>query len=517
MYGSAESRRRRAAKIAGTVALVLAVAVGVGALSWLIRPTEGTAGQIAPPDLATLESVERGFTWIADQVKPAVVFVEVERKVRGQELEGEGPDVEAIPEPFRRFFGPDSPFEGPPRTPPRIPIGQGSGVVIDPGGYILTNNHVVGDAAEVTVHMADGASYVAEVAGTDRISDLAVIKIEPDEALPAARLGDASAARVGSWAMAIGFPFGGSRSAGRFDEALRYEPTVTVGVVSAVERQIQSDIPGRPFRNLIQTDAPINPGSSGGPLVNIRGEVIGINQAIFTNAPWGGNIGVGFAIAIDESTKRIIEDLKRGDEVVRGQLGVLIEPLTEPLKADYGADYGVFVTEVQEDSAAERGGLRSEDVVVAYDGRRIDSVDQFVSSVQNTRPGTTVEIEVIRAGERKTLKVTVEELTLAARERQPRRVEQDRLGLAVQPVSPEDAAEMGVPGGVRVLEVHPMGDGARAGVRPGDVIVKIKAQPVNDMSDYREAVRELKPGESLTMRVWREGHMITLQLARLSG
>lgn len=521
MFSTADKHRRRVARIIGIVAIIGAVAVGVGALSWVIRPTEGTAEPAAPPDLATLESVQRGLAWVAEQVKPAVVFVEVEQQVKGKgsaELPGSDmlpPDM--IPEPFRRFFGPDSPFGEEQRMPPRIPMGQGSGVVIDSAGYILTNNHVVQNAAAITVHLADGMSYPAEVVGTDQLSDFAVIKIEPDRPLRAAALGDASEAKVGSWAMAVGFPFGGGRFMGRFDEALRFEPTVTVGVVSATERQIQSDIPGRPYRNLIQTDAPINPGSSGGPLVNIRAEVIGINQAIFTSAPWGGNIGVGFAIPINEGTKGIIEGLKRGEKVVRGQLGVLVEALTEPLKADYGAEYGVFVTEVQEGSAAARGGMKAEDVVVEYNGQRVDSVDQFVSIVQNTRPGTTVQVGVIRKGQRKTLEVTVEALTLEATEQPEERTAKDKLGLTVEPMLSDECAEMGIAGGVRVVHVNPLGDGARARVRPGDVILKVKAEPVRNLEEYRQAVEELQPGESLTLRVWRAGHTITLQLDRLSG
>lgn len=313
-------------------------------------------------------------------------------------------------------------------------VGQGSGVVIDPDGYIVTNNHVVGNAVHIRVHLPSGETYPAEVVGTDKISDLAVIKIDPDEPLVAAKLGDSDAAKVGSWGMAIGYPFGARGSigygggSGRFDEPLRYEPTVTVGVISALERQIESDIPGRPFRHLIQTDAPINPGSSGGPLLNVRGEVMGINQAIFTNPFGGGNIGVGFAIPIDSRNKEIIDSLKRSEVVVRGQLGVEILPVTRTINKIYEADHGVFVGDVSPDSPAARGGLKGEDIVLEYDGKKVTSVDEFVGWVQRTRPGSTAKVELLRDGKPVTLKVTVAALAMDTAEQRPRPVEKHKLG-----------------------------------------------------------------------------------------
>jgi serine protease Do len=492
------------------IGFVLILLVGIAAITWVAWPPQGRAEAAAPADLKALEEVQSGFNWMADQVKPAVVFIEVEQKPETDVAQQ--PDTE-IPDPLRDFFGRDFPM---PKQAPRGPsMGQGSGVVIDPDGYILTNNHVAGSAAKVTVHLANGETYPAEVTGTDPLTDLAVIKIDAPHALPAAKLGNAADLKVGSWAMAIGFPFGGQRFGGRFDEALRYEPTVTVGVISATERQLESDIPGRPFRNLIQTDAPINPGSSGGPLVNIHAEVIGINQAIFTSGPVGGNIGVGFAIPIDENTKSVIDSLKGGEPVVRGQLGVLVSPLTPTLKSVYGADHGVFVEQVQDGTPAARGGLTAEDVIQSYNGKEITTVDQFVTAVQNTKPGKSVDMGVLRDGKKVSLKVTVEPLSLETAQKKPQKAEEGRLGLTVEGVPADRLREMNLSGGVLVRSANPLGQAARAGIQAGDVIVKINRETVSDVASYQKAMGGLKKGDPVVLRVWRGDRIYTAQIEHL--
>ncbi len=550
--------RKRLTRIGLTAALAAALLCVIGVIVWVERSPRGVADAASPADLATLESIERSFNWIAESVKPAVVFIEAEQAAPAEasgDQPGEMPyiippnmDPEQVPpwfrEWFRDFYGPEAPegdeglgprFRSPldpgtpgpryqPRTPrPRMPaVGQGSGVVIDPDGYIVTNNHVVGNAASIRVHLPSGETYPAEVLGTDRISDLAVIKIDPDRPLVAAKLGDSDAAKVGSWAMAIGYPFGArgysgyGGGSGRFDEPLRYEPTVTVGVISALERQIESDIPGRPFRHLIQTDAPINPGSSGGPLLNVRAEVIGINQAIFTNPFGGGNIGVGFAIPIDSRNKEIIDSLKRSEAVVRGQLGVEIIPVTRSIREVYGADHGVFIAGVSPDSPAERGGLRDEDIVLKYDGKKVTTVDEFVGWVQRTRPGSTVKVEVLRDGEPVTLQVTVTALALDTEEQRPKPVEKDKLGLTVEALPADVADEIGVSGGVRVRSANPTGDAFRSGIRRNDVIVKINRQDVADVESYNRIMRELEPGDAVVIRAQRGDRYITAQIERLS-
>jgi serine protease Do len=511
-------RRLRAIGLLLAVIVPLLAAIAVGL--WLPRPSSSAADAAAPPEVAGLETLERGFTWIADTIKPSVVFVEVEQTVGGAVSLEEEPEPD-IPEQWRDLLPPGFPWtprEAPRGRPePQMPtVGQGSGVVIDPAGYIITNRHVVAEATKITVHLADGELYPAEVTGVDELTDLAVIKIEPKRPLVAAKLGNAEEAKVGSWAMAVGYPFGGSSSGGRFDEPLRYEPTVTVGVISATNRQIPSHMSNRPFRNLIQTDAPINRGNSGGPLVNIRAEVIGINQAIFTSTPWGGNIGVGFAIPINEHTQRILETLKGGETVVRGQLGVLVAPLTPALKAVYGAEYGVFVEEVLPDSPAAEAGVRAEDIVTAYDGRKVTSQDEFVGWVQGTRPDTSVTIELLRDGRPLKLKAKVGTLSPVVASKEPSGPEHNRLGLSVESMPEDQLRKAGLSGGVRVVSVDPLGDAGRAGLEEGDVIVKINRQEVADLRGYQEAVEALKKGDPVVIRVWRAGRTRTAQIDSLA-
>lgn len=506
----------RFATVVWPIILVVLLVLGAAMITWWSQSPRDQVEAAPPPEMGTLEAVQSGFNWMADQVEPAVVFIEVENEVEPQETADAGPEME-IPDPLREWFGRDFPMPRVPERPRGPSMGQGSGVVIDPAGYILTNNHVVGSAAKVTVHFADGKSYQAEVMGTDQLTDLAVIKIDAGRPLVAAKLGDATQCRVGSWVMAIGFPFGGNRygSSGVFDEALRYQPTVTVGVVSATERQLQSDLPGRPYRDLIQTDAPINPGNSGGPLVNIRAEVIGINQAIFTSGFSGGNIGVGFAIPVNADTKSIIDSLKGGEPVVRGQLGLLVAPLTDALKWNYGAEHGVFVEEVLPDSPAERDGLKAEDVILSYNGEKVTSVEQFVTLVQQTRPGTTRTVRILRDGKEASIDVTVEALSLETAEHKPRQAEGGKLGLVVENVPTARLQEIGLDGGVLVRNVKPTGPSARANVQPGDIIVKINRVRIKDVEGYRKAVSDLVVGEPVVIRIWREGRMQTAQIERL--
>jgi serine protease Do len=526
------------ARIAWVLGLLLVLVSTVVAVTWLARPTPGTAAGDTEFDIASqsyLEALQSGFTSIADRVKPSVVFIVVEQKVERAEVQEDDVRIygdprwrDMLPPELRDFFypGPDDdegradPWRLDPRRQrqrtPRIPMGQGSGVIIDTSGYVLTNNHVVGNAAKVTVYVAGGDSYSAEVVGTDKLTDLAVIKIEPKGELHAAKLGDADEGKVGSWVMAVGYPFGGTRFGGRFDPAQRWEPTVTVGVISATHRQIPSDNVGRPFRDLIQTDASINLGNSGGPLVNVKAEVIGINQAIFSSPMSPGNIGVGFAIPVNAGTKEIIESLKGGEPVVRGQLGVLVAPLTSTLQEVYGADHGVFVEEVMPDTPASRGGLKAEDVITDYDGGKVTSVDQFVTLVQTTKPGTTVELEVVRDGKPKTVEVTVEALSFEVATAKPKEAKADRLGLTVEDLSQEEAEEAELSAGVRITSVDPLGDGARAGIGPGDIIVKINRQPVTDVKSYRDVLADLEKGDPIAIRVWRQGRLSTAQIDQLS-
>jgi serine protease Do len=508
--------KRRLTKLAWAVALLLVVLAPILAAAWLPRTSQAAAPAV-PAEISGLENFQRGFAWVANTIKPSVVFIEVERKVEAaDQAEDSEPDL-------RDFFGPDFPFPMPsprqrPQQPsPRIPVGQGSGVVIDPAGYILTNNHVIEEAAKITVHLGNDDSYPAEIVGRDELVDLAVVKIKPKQPLKAAELGDTDKAEVGSWAIAVGYPFGGSRTGGAFDQPLHYEPTITVGVVSALNRQIPSDREGHPFRGLVQTDAPINPGNSGGPLVNIRAQVIGINQAIYTNSPLGGgNIGVGFAIPINARTKRVIETLKGGEKVVRGRLGIVVSPVTETYRKVYGLDHGVLALQVEPGSAADRAGIKMGDVLLEFEGKQVASQDEFVNSVQATKPGTVVDILVLRDDKRVKIKATVEAMPEAEAEKKAAAVEPERLGLTVEELPAEAARKANLEGGVRVKAVDQVSDGARAGVQAGDIIFKINRAQVTDLGSYRKVVGALKAGDPVVLWVWRSGRPLELEIGSLS-
>ena len=326
------------------------------------------------------------FASLAPRVSPAVVHITVVGLERADFQRG-GPR-------FRSPF----PF---PQLDPRPRRGSGSGFIVRRDGLILTNNHVVENAKQITVVLADETEYAAELLGGDAKTDLAVLKIEPAAALPVAQLGDSDALRVGDWVLAIGNPFGLSN-------------TVTAGIVSATDRTIGAG----PYDNFIQTDASINPGNSGGPLFNQDGQVVGINTAIFSSS--GGNIGIGFATPINQA-KDIMPELEEHGSVIRGWLGVSIQSLTRDLAASLGLDEvaGALVADVVDDSPARRAGIRRGDVILGYNGREVTASSDLPILVAETRVGETVPVELSRRGRRETLSVTIGEL---AEERQARGV-----------------------------------------------------------------------------------------------
>ncbi len=510
--------KRSVVKLAWIVAILIPLLAVGGTALWLSNPSQ--AAQQVPEAVTGLESFQRGFSWVAEQIRPSIVFIEVEQKVDASAANEDTMDQDR----WREFFGPDVPFPFPsPRGPqqqqpqPRVPpVGQGSGIIIDPAGYVLTNKHVAEDAARITVHTTDGQTLPATVVGTDDLTDLAVIKVKPARPLAAAELGDADKLQVGAWAIAVGYPFGGDRGSGRFDAPQHFEPTITVGVISALNRQIQSETSGQPFRNLIQTDAPINPGNSGGPLMNIRAQVIGVNQAIYTSGLLAGNIGVGFAIPINAHTKSVIATLKQGESFVRGRLGVMVEPMTDAMKQVWGTQHGVFISEVDKESPAGRAGLKNEDIIVSYQGQPVDAQDEFVNLVQATKPGTKAKVEVLRDGKRMTFSPTIEALTPAAEPKPVAAAESETMGLTVEPIPAEMAEKTGVREGVRVRSVASLSDAARAGVQPGDLLVRVNRDAVTDAASYQAAVKGLKKGEPVVLRIWRQGHYHTLEVESLS-
>jgi serine protease Do len=379
---------------------------------------------------------------------------------------------EDFPWPFR--FGPDGGDQrGQRNRPPQFrQRGLGSGIIIEPDGFILTNYHVVREANKLKVILSDDGrkEYDAKVIGSDPKTDLAVIKIEAKN-LPYARLGDSDQLRVGEWVLAIGAPFGLSH-------------TVTAGIISAKGR---SGWRVSDYEDFIQTDAAINPGNSGGPLVNLRGEVVGINTAIASNT--GGYEGIGFSIP-SNMAKQLLPTLKTGGKVVRGYLGVVIQNVTGELAERFGlkSTAGVLISEIKPDSAAARAGLEVGDVVVELNGKPIEDVNQLRNAVAASKPGTKVSLTVLRDGKEKEMPVQLGELpSEQVAEAGPA---SENLGVTVQTLTPQIARQLGYKDeqGAVITAVESGSAADVVGLREGDLIVEVNRKPVASAEDFRQAV-----------------------------
>ena len=405
---------------------------------------------------------------LAKQLKPAVVNINTKRIEEGQ--------------PELQFFG---------TFPPHAERSLGSGFVINPDGYVVTNDHVVDNAAEIRIKLSDGREFTATVVGRDPKSDLALLKIDAT-GLPVIPLGDSADVQVGEPVMAIGNPFG-------------LEQTVTTGIVSATGRVIGAG----PYDDFIQTDASINPGNSGGPLISTRGQAIGINAAIATAS--GGSNGIGFAIPISPA-KVVIGQLGATGHVVRGWLGVTIQPLTPNLAKSLQAPdtTGALVASVLRDSPAMHAGLKPGDIIKAYDGRPMVRSDALPRVVAATPIGRDVPITVLRAGQRVVLAARIQQLADAQTRVTAGTPERTSLGLAVQSLTPRAIRELGVPDahGVLVRGVEDASRASNAGIRPGDVIVEIDRQPIESAADFERSVSEHRPGPPILMLVYRNGQSL---------
>jgi serine protease Do len=440
----------------GAIALAVALAGGGFAVG------QETQRQAAPAPARADEA--RGplpsFAELASRVSPTVVNIKsttIEKTDFPDQLFGEN-------FPFRGFGGPM-----PPRSREFRRQGTGSGFIVRKDGLILTNNHVVENARDITVTLSDKQQYKAKILGRDPKTDLAVIKIEPKTALTAVTLGDSDKLRVGDWVIAIGNPFGLTN-------------TVTTGIVSAKGRMIGAG----PYDDFIQTDASINPGNSGGPLFNLDGEVVGINTAIFSQS--GGNIGIGFAIPAN-LVKNLVPELETKGSVTRGWLGVSVQPMTADLARSFGLDKdrGALVGDVVAQGPAEKAGIKRGDVIVSYDGKKIDQSTALPGLVAATPVGKTVPIEVLRDGKTVTINVAVAKLNDATAAVGPKEEDKAEFGLALQNIRPEERRQMGLKGneGVLVTAVMPGGPGANAGIQAGDVILQVNRTPVSSVESAK--------------------------------
>jgi serine protease Do len=414
------------------------------------------------------------FTALAEKCTPSVVNVKVTK------VEKAGFGEMQIPAPFRDFFNQPGSRQLP---QDRTVQGTGSGIIISKDGYILTNNHVVEGGKELVVTMADKGEFKAQLVGADPKTDLAIVKIDAGENLPAANIGDSDQIKVGDWVLAIGNPFGLSQ-------------TVTSGIVSAKGRVIGAG----PYDDFIQTDASINPGNSGGPLFNMKGEVIGINTAIIAEGQ-----GIGFAIPVN-SAKPLIPQLETNGEVTRGYLGANIQSidpdLSKALKMEQSK--GALVAEVVPGGPAEKAGIKAGDVIVSFDGKPVNDSHDLPAMVAATTIGRKVPINLVRNGKAIEISAVIAKLesdgTRLAESKPPA---QGKWGLQLQELNPETARELGLKAdhGVVVAGVQPGSPAYRALIQPGDVIVEVNRQAVKSVNDLKEKVAGTGDGNALLLLV----------------
>jgi serine protease Do len=442
------------------------------------------------------------FTALVEQSSPAVVNISTSTKVKQEQFRtphGGMPEQQPFDDFLRRFFG-DRGGEGGGGGPDEFDEKSlGSGFIITADGYVLTNNHVIRDADEIVVRLSDRREFVAEVVGSDKNSDVALLKIDADN-LPVVKIGSSADLKVGGWVLAIGSPFG-------------FEHSVTAGIVSAKGRSL----PNENYVPFIQTDVAINPGNSGGPLFNMDGEVVGVNSQIFSRT--GGFMGLSFAIPIDIAMS-VVDQLRSAGHVTRGWLGILIQDVDRALAESFGMSKpsGALVARVLPDSPAQKAGVQVGDVVVEFDGKEVESSGSLPPMVGVSKVGTKVPVKVIRNGKPKILSVTIselpedEELNLAAgggEEGGGTTIK--RLAISVSELTPEQTQELEGKGGVLVEGIE-SGPASRAGVRRGDVILRLNNVEIASVEQFKKLVADLPEGKAVPMLVQRRGSPIFLAL-----
>ena len=432
-------------------------------------PAEPSAQRSVSPTLLP------DFSSIVERNGPAVVNISV---VQEMTAAAEVPQLQQG-DPFFEFFrrfGVPMPQD---RTPAR---GMGSGFIVSPDGMVLTNAHVVASAKEVTVKLTDKREFRAKVLGVDQATDMALLKINANN-LPTVRMGSSAELKVGEWVTAIGSPYG-------------FENTVTSGIVSAKWRSL----PDGAYVPFIQTDVAVNPGNSGGPLFNMKGEVIGINSQIYSRT--GGYQGLSFAIPIEIAVK-VMDQLQRHGKVTRGHMGVTIQELNQSLAESFGLKRpdGALVAAVSPNSPAQKAGVQAGDVIVAFNGKPITGSAELPLAVADARPGESAQLKVWRKGKEQTLTVVIGTTPQAnlAQAQQPAPTEQPRLGVAVRPLTPEEGQQAGLASGLVVEQSG--GAAAAAGIAPGDVIISVNGTPVRNSAELRGLIQNA--GKTVALLVQR--------------
>jgi len=484
--------RENVAKAAGLVETQTSAKATPAGPFW--RDGSGAAPSAAP------RGAPGSFADLAEHVAPAVVSIQAERTVT--------PDQRGRAHgPLEEFFG--FPFGGGGGAPR---AGEGSGFVISADGYVVTNNHVVAEFDKIDVVFLDGTKLPARVTGRDPATDVALLKVDTEKTLPSLPLGNSDATRIGDWVVAIGNPFG-------------LENTVTAGIVSAKHRRTQGD-GGPRYSDFIQTDAAINPGNSGGPLLNLSGEVIGINTMILSPSsnPFGGgagNVGIGLAIPVNMA-KQVLPQLRAKGRVSRGKLGVGIQPVDADTAEFLGLDSprGALVQSVEEGSPAARAGIKQGDVIVEFNGKAINEMDELPQLVAATPIGSKSRVGIVRKGKRQTLDVTIAALALdddtATLPDGDQPEPTGEYGLSVQSLTPEIAAQLRIEEavkGVVVTRVRPGSPAEAARLQPYDVILEVNQEPVATAAAFKAAIGKNPKGALLLVKRGRQEIFLTMKRA----
>ncbi len=497
-----------------TILAVLAAGALVTGAAWHQVNAQSTtpkaAATVTTPITHAIAGGRDSYADVVGVAAPAVVTIRTQSKARVSPTQFDGQDPEDL---MRRFFGDEFGQQfgqrgqrGPRQFAPRQQRALGSGVIVTTDGYILTNNHVVDGADEIKVEIADDRSFSAKLVGTDKASDLALLKVDASNLHPIA-LGNSEAVKVGDVVLAVGNPLGVGQ-------------TVTMGIISAKGRSTTVGDGG--YEDFLQTDAPINHGNSGGALVNTKGELVGINSQILSNSD--GNIGIGFAIPVNMA-KNVMEQLRTKGKVTRAQLGVTVQPVTSEMAESLGLKQstGAIVSSVASGSAAERAGVKRGDVIQSFNGQPVHDTNTLRNRVAEAGPGSTAELIVLRDGSEKRLSVKLDEAnpekSARARDGAPGTDDNTALGVSVAPLTPELAARAKASKdahGLFVEDVNPDGRAAAAGMQPGDIIQEVNRQAVRSVDDLRSALKKSSDKPTLVL-INRQGNDLFLTVRPSNG